>query len=110
MLTIVNGPLGPQFRAFKNTPCTKAAILDFSRKRLFAMGEFAVFFCHNDAISGNGGLVIFYVDNTYTSKVKLNINMHESWERLIVQITGGGLIKTVTLGNMYRPPVNSILI
>ena len=53
--------------------------------------------------SGKGGLVI-YVDNTYTSKVKLNINMHESWEGLIVQITGGGLTKTVTLGNIYRPP------
>ena len=45
--------------------------------------------------SGKGGLVI-YVDYTYTSKVKLNINMHESWEGLIVHITGGGLTKTVT--------------
>ena len=53
--------------------------------------------------SGKGGLVI-YVDTTYTSKVKLNINMHESWEGLIVHITGGGLTKTVTLGNIYRPP------
>ena len=53
--------------------------------------------------SGKGGLVI-YVDNTYISKVKLNINMHESWEGLIVRITGGGLTKTVTLGNIYRPP------
>ena len=53
--------------------------------------------------SGKGGLVI-YVDNTYTSKVKLHINMHESWEGLIVHITGGGLTKTVTLGNISRPP------
>ena len=30
--------------------------------------------------------------------------MHESWEGLIVQITGGGLNKTVTLGNIYRHP------
>ena len=30
--------------------------------------------------------------------------MHESWEGLIVQITGGGLTKTVTLENIYRPP------
>ena len=52
---------------------------------------------------GKGGLVI-YVDNTYTSKVKLNINMHEYWEGLIVHITGCGLTKTVTLGNIYRPP------
>ena len=53
--------------------------------------------------SGKGRLVI-YVDNTYTSKVKRNINMHESWEGLIDQITGSGLTKTVTLGNIYRPP------
>ena len=53
--------------------------------------------------SGKGGLVI-YVDNTYTSKVKLNINMHESWEGLIVQIKCGGLTKSLTLGNIYRPP------
>ena len=30
--------------------------------------------------------------------------MHESWEGLIVHITGGGSTKTVTLGNIYRPP------
>ena len=36
--------------------------------------------------------------------MKLNINMHESWEGLIVQITGGGLTKTVTLGIIDRPP------
>ena len=53
--------------------------------------------------SGKGGLVI-YVDNTYTSKVKLNINMHESWEGLIVPIKGRGLTKSLTLGNIYRPP------
>ena len=46
---------------------------------------------------------------TYTSKVKLNINMHESWEGLIVQITGGGLTKTVTLGNIYRRSRNDDL-
>ena len=27
--------------------------------------------------------------------------MHESWEGLIVRIKGGGLAKTVTLGNIY---------
>ena len=54
--------------------------------------------------SGKDGLVI-YVDNTYTSKVKLNINMHESWEGLIVQIKGCGLTRSLTFGNIYRPPI-----
>ena len=53
--------------------------------------------------SGKGGLVI-YVDNTYTSKVKPHINMHEFWEGLIVQIKGGGLTKSLTLGNINGPP------
>ena len=30
--------------------------------------------------------------------------MHESWEGLIVQIKGGGLTNSLTLGNIYRPP------
>ena len=30
--------------------------------------------------------------------------MHESWEGLVVRIKGGGLTKTLTLGNIYRPP------
>ena len=50
--------------------------------------------------------LVIHVDNTYASKVKLHINMLESWEGLIVQITGGGLTKTVTVGNIYRPPRN----
>ena len=49
--------------------------------------------------------LVIYVDNTYATKVKLHINMHESWEGLIVQITGGGLT-TTTVGDIYRPPRN----
>ena len=30
--------LFPKVRAFKDTPCTMVAILDLSRKRVFAMG------------------------------------------------------------------------
>ena len=56
--------------------------------------------------SGKGGLII-YVDTKYTTEIKLNINMHESWEGLIVRIKGGGLAKTLTLGNIYRPPRSS---
>ena len=56
--------------------------------------------------SGKCGLII-YVDAKYTTEIKLNINMHESWEGLIVRIKGGGLAKTLTLGNIYRPPRSS---
>ena len=49
-LTVFLSFLDPQVRAFKKTPYTRAAILDFSRTRVFAMGRFAVFFyviiCH----------------------------------------------------------------
>ena len=63
--------------------------------------------CHRGKhCSGKGGLII-YVDTKYTTEIKLNSNMHESWEGLIVRIKGGGLAKTVTLGNIYRPPRSS---
>ena len=56
--------------------------------------------------SDEGGLII-YVGTKHTTEIKLNINMHESWEGLIVRIKGGGLAKTLTLGNTYRPPRSS---
>ena len=34
----------------------------------------------------------------------MNLNMYEQWEGHIIQITGGGLSQTVTIGNIYRPP------
>ena len=43
--TVFLSYLFPKFREFKDTPCTMVAILDFSRKRVFAMGGFVVFFC-----------------------------------------------------------------
>ena len=30
--------------------------------------------------------------------------MYEHWEGLIVQINGGNLSKSITIGNIYRPP------
>ena len=60
--------------------------------------------CHrvNTVCSGKGGLII-YVDTKYTTEMQINMNIHESWEGLIVRIKCGGLAKTVTLGNIYRP-------
>ena len=53
--------------------------------------------------SNKGGLMI-YVDNKYKTEVKFNINRYEHWEGLIVDIKGGCLSKTITIGNIYRPP------
>ena len=33
--------------------------------------------------------------------------MYEHWEGLIVQINGGNLSKSITIGNIYRPPRTS---
>ena len=30
--------------------------------------------------------------------------MYENWEGFIIQITGSNLSKTITIGNIYRPP------
>ena len=53
--------------------------------------------------SNKGGLMI-YVDNKYKTELKCHINMYEHWEGLIIEIKGGCLSKTITIGNIYRPP------
>ena len=52
----------------------------------------------------NKGDLMIYVDNKYKAEVKCNINMYEHWEGLIIEIKGGCLSKTITIGNIYRPP------
>ena len=47
---------------------------------------------------------MIYVDNKYKAEVKCIINMYEHWEGLIIEIKGGFLSKTITIGNIYRPP------
>lgn len=37
-------------------------------------------------------------------EIKKNITMYEHWEGLIIQIIGSNLSKTLTIGNIYRPP------
>ena len=37
------------------------------------------------------------------------LNMYEHWEGLIVQINGGNLSKSITIGNIYRPPRTDLL-
>ena len=36
-----------------------------------------------------------------------HIYMYEQWEGQIIQITGGGLSQSVSIGNIYRPPMPS---
>ena len=45
-----------------------------------------------------------YIDNRFQHKMHLNINMYDKWEGQIVYVSGGGLPKTITIGNIYRPP------
>ena len=53
--------------------------------------------------SERGGLIM-YIDNRFQHKMHLNINMYDKWEGQIVYVSGGGLSKTITIGNIYRPP------
>ena len=57
--------------------------------------------------NSNGGLLI-YIDKRFDYEIKMEINMYEQWERQIIQITGGGLSQSVTIGNICRPPRPSI--
>ena len=47
---------------------------------------------------------MIHVDNKYKTEVKCTINMYEHWEGLIIEIKGGCLSKTLTIGNIYRLP------
>ena len=47
---------------------------------------------------------MIYVDNKYKTEVKININRYEHCEGLLIEINGGCLSKTITIGNIYRPP------
>ena len=53
--------------------------------------------------SSKGGLVI-YIDNKYKAEPIMNLNIYEHWEGLIIKVNGGNLSKSLTIGNIYRPP------
>ena len=53
--------------------------------------------------SEKGGLVI-YIDTRFKHEEQINLNEFEYWEGQIIKVTGGGLPKEVTIGNIYRPP------
>ncbi len=53
--------------------------------------------------SSKGGLII-YLNENYDYKTKQNCNQSRIWEGQFINIIGGGLSKSITLGNVYRPP------
>ena len=34
----------------------------------------------------------------------MNLNTYKNWEGQLIQVNGGGLTQTFTIGNIYRPP------
>ena len=55
-----------------------------------------------------GGLVI-YLQKRFDYKIRKIINTSNIWEGVFIDFKNGGLKKTLTLGNKYRPLLNKIL-
>ena len=53
--------------------------------------------------SNKGGLIT-YVDQHIKYEVLINLNTYGNWEGQLIQVNGGGLTQTFTIGNIYRPP------
>ena len=53
--------------------------------------------------SERGGLII-YIDTKFKYEIHLSINTHEHWEGQMILVHGGGLSKSIIIGNVYRPP------
>ena len=53
--------------------------------------------------SNKGGLVM-YLSKTFNYKVILSLNQYDNWEGQFIKVTGGGLSKDITIGNINRPP------
>ena len=53
--------------------------------------------------SSKGGLIT-YVDQHINYELVMNLNTYKNWEGQLIQVNGGGLTQTFTIGNIYRPP------
>ena len=51
----------------------------------------------------HGGLMIF-LNESYSYKVRNLFTNSNIWEGLFIDINGGNLCRTFTIGNIYRPP------
>ena len=58
--------------------------------------------------SNKGGLVM-YLSKTFNYKVILSLNQYDNWEGQFIKVTGGGLSKDITIGNIYKPPQETSL-
>ena len=43
------------------------------------------------------------MDKDIKYEVFINLNTYENWEGQLIQVNGGGLTQTFTIGNIYRP-------
>ena len=53
--------------------------------------------------SSHSGLAIYLHDSYQFSQVNFNYTKH-LWEGLLMEISGNGLKKKISLANIYRPP------
>ena len=51
----------------------------------------------------HGGLII-YLNENYSYTIRNLYNGSNIWEGLFIDINGGNLCRTLTIGNIYRPP------
>ncbi len=60
-------------------------------------------------VSSSKGGLFTYVNNKYDSVIKSKLNSYQSWEGLLVKINKGNhLSKPVIVGNIYRPPRETV--
>ena len=62
----------------------------------------------NQTCGRKGGLII-YLNENFKYKIKQIPGHSHIWESQFVEVYGGGLSKSVILGNIYRPPRNLIV-
>ena len=51
----------------------------------------------------HGGLIV-YINEKYSYKLRNLYDKSDVWEGLFIDVNGHNLSKTLTIGNMYRPP------
>ena len=55
--------------------------------------------------SSHGGLAC-YIHKRFKYTIRFNAEPSQIWEGQFIDISGGGLHKTITVGNIYKPPRN----
>ena len=63
--------------------------------------------CQGKRCSSSGGLII-YADSRYKYELLDIPSEYTGWERQFIKISGDGISKEIIIGNIYRPPKESI--